>query len=190
MNRLAQLVAGLPAPSPSTPTVARVERGKNLKTGNNHNNNNNKVISNNTLEVIATVATCDSCDSCDSSAQPSPPEGQTNPTAPIFWLVHYRDRPPERAACYPPASREEVLAWHPDAVDVEPIRQLPAAEPDEAGRTLLSLLATELHHPLADLLDWYRNDLADLGEMDLPTARQVVGEYLAHWDGYQIGRPN
>jgi len=55
------------------------------------------------------------------------------------------------------------------------------------ARRRLEALAQEFNHPVADLLDWYKSDLQDLGEFPMERARWIVKEYIANLESY---RPN
>jgi hypothetical protein len=96
-----------------------------------------------TVARIATVAVA------------NPKEGQTAPPAKVsagdtatasrWWLIHYPDRDPVEAACYPEATHAEILERHPDAVAAEPftptIRQPSAPLTAEEESAILAWLA-------------------------------------------------
>ena len=50
--------------------------------------------------------------------------------------------------------------------------------PSDRGRRRLAILAKESGHSLADLLDWYNSDLADLGTDTEANVRTIVGDYI------------
>ena len=72
--------------------------------------------------------------------------GDTSTTY-CWWLVHFRDRNPVEVACYPEATRTEILEKYPDAVAAKPftptIRQPSApmtTEEEAAIRAWLALI--------------------------------------------------
>jgi hypothetical protein len=73
---------------------------------------------------------------------------------------------------------------------VGPDKASQATQLEAQGLTMLRLLATEMNHPLPDLLSWYQHDLADLGEMPIAQARAVVADYLTNREGYRPDQPD
>jgi len=63
-------------------------------------------------------------------------------------------------------------------------------EAQARGRARLETLARELRHPLEDLLAWYAEDVADLGELPVKQVRAIVAEYLQNRDTYRPPAPS
>ncbi|CAK0752662.1 hypothetical protein CCP3SC5AM1_1900002 [Gammaproteobacteria bacterium] len=83
----------------------------------------------------------------------------------------------------------------PDSAQKTPIRQhkaelvaLLAANDDEheaRGRRRLAILAKEHGHPVADLLDWYKDDLCDIGRDEEANIRAIVRDYITRREIYR-----
>lgn len=50
-------------------------------------------------------------------------------TSPV-WLIHRPDRQPAEVHCWPPATRAEILAIYPTAINAEPMQAPHSAEPE------------------------------------------------------------
>lgn len=59
------------------------------------------------------------------------------------------------------------------------------AEIREKGIGLLSKAASEVNHPLDDLLDWYAIDLDIISELPLYTVRVFVNDYVIRREWYR-----
>ena len=119
------------------------------------------------MRTVATVATV---------AVAKPPQGQTAPPAKVgagdtatasrWWRIHYPDRDVE-VACFPDATREEVLAGRPGATAAEPftptVRQpstpLTASE-EMAIRAWLALIGETDPATIAAVIEQCQSDAA------------------------------
>jgi hypothetical protein len=86
-------------------------------------------------------------------------------TASCWWRVHYPDRAPVEACCFPDATREEVLAGRPGATEAEPftptVRQPAApltASEETAIRAWLALIGERDPATIAEVVDRCRRD--------------------------------
>lgn len=60
------------------------------------------------------------------------------------------------------------------------------AESREKGISLLSKAASEINHPLNDLLDWYADDLGIISELSLDAVKAYVRDYISNINHYQV----
>jgi hypothetical protein len=96
-----------------------------------------------------------------------------------WWRVHYRDRKPEEVSCTPQATREEIMAWRPEAVTAEPFVPIPR-KPEgplsagDEGRIRLWLGSIgEMEERLDEVIDRCKTD-ADARRYHIEMARKVV----------------
>ncbi len=61
------------------------------------------------------------------------------------------------------------------------------AEIREKGINLLKKAASEVNHPLDDLLIWYVDDLDAIGESSLDAVTAYVRDYVSNIDRYRLG---
>jgi hypothetical protein len=92
-----------------------------------------------TVARIATVAMASpTSEKTAPPAKASPSDPETHST---LWLLHYLDRDPMEVSVVSGATRAEMLAWHPDAVAIEPL-------PDrQAGPRVLKGMDSEKCQP-------------------------------------------
>lgn len=57
--------------------------------------------------------------------------------------------------------------------------------PEDIGKCRLEKLAIEFSHPITDLVDWYAEDLADLGTLPEFSVRWIVIDYIDHASTYR-----
>ena len=60
--------------------------------------------------------------------------------------------------------------------------------PEQRAKRRLEIMAAEHDFPFNDLLEWYRDDLAQIADMEAESCKAMIRDFIAHRNFYKLMR--